>query len=62
MKSIKWVAISLVALVIALALLIWSINFHPPALQPEVVINQTEAPILKPSQQVKILCNSKCPT
>ena len=55
MKSIKWITISLVALMIALALLIWSITFHPPALQPEVVINQTEAPILEPGQEVKIL-------
>ena len=55
MKSVKWIAISLVALVIALAILIWSITFHPPALQDEAVINQTGAPVLKPGQQVKVL-------
>ncbi|MDC9720584.1 MAG: endonuclease/exonuclease/phosphatase family protein [Gammaproteobacteria bacterium] len=54
-KSIKWITISLVVLVAALAALIWSITFHPPALQTEPVVNQINAPILKSGQQVKVL-------
>ena len=41
MKSVKWIAISLVALVIALTILIWSITFHPPALQDEGACAET---------------------
>ena len=54
-KSVKWAAIRLLVLAAALALLIWSITFHPPALQAEAVVNQTGVPILKAGQQVKIL-------
>jgi len=55
LKSVKWIAISLVGLVIALAILIWSITFHPPALQAEAVVNQANAPTLKAGQQLKVL-------
>lgn len=54
-KSIKWTAISLVVLTAALALLIWSITFHPPQLQAEPVTNNSQAPELQPAQEVKVL-------
>jgi endonuclease/exonuclease/phosphatase family metal-dependent hydrolase len=55
MKIIKWITIRLVVLVAALALLIWSITFHPPALQEEAVVNQADTPMLQSGQQVKVL-------
>jgi len=55
MKIIKWITIRLVVLVAALALLIWSITFHPPALQEEAVVNQADAPMLQSGQNVKVL-------
>ena len=54
-KSIKWTTISVIILAVALALLIWSITFHPAALQKEMVVNQVGAPVLESGQQVKIL-------
>ena len=51
----KWTAIRLIFLMVALALLIWSITFHPPALQAEAVVNQAHAPVLEAGQQVKLL-------
>ncbi|MDC1227681.1 hypothetical protein N8Z34_01710, partial [Oceanospirillaceae bacterium] len=54
-KSFKWTAIRLFFLTAMLALLIWSITFHPPALQAEVVVNQAAVATLKSGQQVKIL-------
>ena len=54
-KSFKWTAIRLFFLAAMLALLIWSITFHPPALQAEVVVNQAAVATLKSGQQVKIL-------
>ncbi|WP_443627882.1 endonuclease/exonuclease/phosphatase family protein [Candidatus Njordibacter sp. Uisw_002] len=55
LKSLKWITISLVVLVVTLSILIWNITFHPPALQEEVVVNQTNTPILESGQSVKIL-------
>ena len=54
-KSVKWTAIRLFFLAAMLALLIWSITFHPPVLQAEVVVNQAAVATLKSGQQVKIL-------
>ena len=54
-RSVKWTAIRLIFLMVALALLIWSITFHPPALQAEAVVNQAHAPVLESGQQVKLL-------
>jgi endonuclease/exonuclease/phosphatase family metal-dependent hydrolase len=54
-KSVKWITIWFAILAAALALLIWSITFHPPALQEEVVVNHTDAKVLKSGQKVKIL-------
>ena len=54
-RSVKWTAIRLIFLMVALALLIWSITFHPPALQAEAVVNQAHAPVLEAGQQVKLL-------
>ena len=54
-KSFKWTAIRLFFLAAMLALLVWSITFHPPALQAEVVVNQAAVATLKSGQQVKIL-------
>ena len=53
MKSLKWITISLVVLVVTLSVLIWSITFHPPALQKEGVVNQTNTPVLESGQLVK---------
>jgi endonuclease/exonuclease/phosphatase family metal-dependent hydrolase len=55
LRVLKWTALSLAGLIAALALLVWSITFHPPALQQEAVFNQTQAPVLKPGQEVKVL-------
>jgi endonuclease/exonuclease/phosphatase family metal-dependent hydrolase len=54
-RSVKWITIRLAILASALALLIWSITFHPPALQEEAVVNQADVQMLKSGQQVKIL-------
>jgi len=54
-KSIKWTVIVLLTLAIALAILIWSITFHPPALQDEPVVNQNNATELQAGQTVKVL-------
>lgn len=54
-RSIRWSATRLIILAAAMALLIWSITFHPAALQVEPVVNQVGAPVLKSGQQVKIL-------
>ena len=54
-KTIKWTLLILLGLGVALALLIWSITFHPPALQAEPVVNQPGSPTLESGQEVKVL-------
>ena len=54
-KSLKWITISLAVLGLSLSLLIWSITFHPDALQQEPVVNHPNAPILTAGQKVKVL-------
>ena len=54
-RSVKWTVIRLIFLAAALALLIWSITFHPPALQAEAAVNKANAPVLEAGQQVKVL-------
>ncbi|MCS5558640.1 MAG: endonuclease/exonuclease/phosphatase family protein, partial [Oceanospirillaceae bacterium] len=55
LRFLKWSAVTVVFLVLALALLVWSTTFHPPALQQEPVVNITQAPVLKSGQDVKLL-------
>ncbi len=52
---IMTIAAVLLVLIIALAILVWSITFHPKDLQHEIVHNNPEAPMLQRGQSIKVL-------
>lgn len=59
MRNIKkiaiWVFISLVIISGFLALLVWAITYHPPAVQAEAIVCAEDAPVLQPGQSLKVL-------